>query len=152
MVNRQYRLLWGQGVYWKYCENKDIVVRAPLLMVVYWLILPPSPTQTPWRKSPSGLVIEDTWLHSDTQHSAGISQMQRALHDNTQRSQHTRYVPGGIRTLNPSKRAAADPGRPFNTWVIINKYETVSVWFKVPARTAQKTLYFGYKNRSVNAV
>jgi len=39
-----------------------------------------------------------------------ISLTQRSVPDNTQHSQQTDiHVPGGIRTQNPTKRAAVDP-------------------------------------------
>jgi hypothetical protein len=54
--------------------------------------------------------------HTQTHHtrydSSGrvIGQSQKPLPDNTQHSQETDiHAPGGIRTHNPSKRAAADP-------------------------------------------
>ena len=38
-----------------------------------------------------------------------VSPTQRSLRDDTQQSQETNiHVPGGVRTLNPSKRAAED--------------------------------------------
>ena len=53
------------------------------------------------------LIIEGARSHSDTPHSVELLRMsQRHLLDNTQHSQETN--PGGIRTGNPSKRAAAD--------------------------------------------
>jgi len=47
-----------------------------------------------------------------------ISPTQRRLPDNTQQSQEKDIqAPGGIRTHNPSKRAAADPrDRPRGRW------------------------------------
>jgi hypothetical protein len=61
------------------------------------------------------LIIEASWSHSDTSHSVDssgrvISPTQRPLPDNTQHSQETDiHAAGGIRTRNPSMRAAADP-------------------------------------------
>ena len=52
-----------------------------------------------------------TTTHHSRQDSSGrvISSSQRPLPDNTQHSQQTDiHAPGGIRTHNPSKRAAAD--------------------------------------------
>jgi hypothetical protein len=61
--------------------------------------------------------------HSDTSHSVGLlwtsdRPSQRPLPDNTQRTQETDiHAPGGIRTLNSSKQAAADPRlRPRRHW------------------------------------
>jgi hypothetical protein len=59
------------------------------------------------------LIIEASQSHSDTPHSVRllwrvINPTQRPLPDNTEHSQETNiYAPGGIRTHNPSKRAAA---------------------------------------------
>ena len=72
-----------------------------------------------WRKSPQvcqdPLIHEVSKSHTTTHYhrcdSSGrvISPTQRPLPDNTQHSQHTDiHDPGGIRTHNPSKRAAAD--------------------------------------------
>jgi hypothetical protein len=61
------------------------------------------------------LIIEDTLSHSDAPQSVGLlwtSYQPNAenLSDNTQQSQQTDIRdPGGIRTRNPSKPAAADP-------------------------------------------
>ena len=61
------------------------------------------------------LIIEASWLHSDTPSlidSSGrmISPTQRTLPDNTQHSQQRDiHAPCRIRTHNPNKRAAADP-------------------------------------------
>jgi len=58
-----------------------------------------------------------TGLHNHTPHTVGplwgvINPSQRPLPDSTQHSQETdTHAPGGIRTNNPSKRAAADPHR-----------------------------------------
>jgi hypothetical protein len=56
--------------------------------------------------------FEITFRHNTLYDSSGlvISSMQTPLPDNTRHSQQTDiHVPGGIRTHNPSKRAAADP-------------------------------------------
>ena len=61
-----------------------------------------------------------TAMHHSRLDSSGrvIGPTQRPLPDNTQHSQQTDiHVPGGIRTRNPSKRAAADPRlRPCGPW------------------------------------
>ena len=70
------------------------------------------------------LIQEVSRSHTTTYHSrydsSGrvISPPQRLLPDNTQHSQQTNIrTPGGIRTRNPSKRAAADPRlRPRGYW------------------------------------
>jgi hypothetical protein len=69
------------------------------------------------------LIIEASRSHSDTPHSVGhsgrvISPTQRPLSDNAQHLQETDiHAPGGIRTHNPSKRAAEDPLlRPHGHW------------------------------------
>jgi len=61
------------------------------------------------------LILEASRSHTATHHSrlnsSGrvISSSQRHLPDNTQHSQETNiHAPGGIRTHNPSRRAAAD--------------------------------------------
>ena len=81
-----------------------------------------------WHNSPpvgQGLVIHQvSRSHITTHHSRqdssgrGISSSQRPLHDNTQQSQQTDiHAPGGIRTHNLSRRAAADPRlRPRGHW------------------------------------
>ena len=54
-----------------------------------------------------------TITHSDTRHSVGLlwTSDQPDAPDNTQHSQQTDIqVPGGIRTHNPSKQAATNPG------------------------------------------
>ena len=80
-----------------------------------------------WQNSPTGaqasplLRLHDhtqthhTWLDSPRR---GIGPSQRPLPDSTQHSQETDiHAPGGIRTRNPSKRAAADPPlRPRGHW------------------------------------
>ena len=60
------------------------------------------------------LIDQDSWSHSDTPHSDFSGRVtiptQRPLPDNTQHSQQTDiHAADGIRTHNPSKRAAADP-------------------------------------------
>ena len=57
------------------------------------------------------LITEASRSHSDALHSVGLlSPSQRPLPENKQRSQETDiHAPGGIRTQNPSKLAAADP-------------------------------------------
>jgi len=60
------------------------------------------------------LSVEDTQSNSDTPQSVELlwtsDQPVTQNSDNTQHSQETNiYAPGGIRTSNPSKRAAADP-------------------------------------------
>ena len=70
------------------------------------------------------LIIEDSRSHSVRHTTLGRtplyewSDTQRPLPDNTQNSQETNnHAPGGIRTHNPSKRAAADPRlRPRGHW------------------------------------
>jgi len=66
-----------------------------------------------WAKASSLSRIHDhTQTHRTRYDSSGqvISPTQRPLTDNTQHSQQTDIrAPGGIRTHNPSKRAAADP-------------------------------------------
>ena len=69
------------------------------------------------------LMIETSRSHSDTPQSVdfsgqAISPRQTALPDNTQHSQQTGIpAPGGIRNLNPRKRAATDPHlRPRGHW------------------------------------
>jgi len=68
-------------------------------------------------------VIEASRSHSDTPHWVDvsgrvISPTQPPLPDNSQHSQNINiHAPGGIRTLSPSKRAAADPRfRPRGHW------------------------------------
>ena len=63
------------------------------------------------------LIIEASRLNSDTLHSVGLlwtsdqPPSQRSLPDTIQRSQKKDiHVPSAIRTRNPGKRAAADPG------------------------------------------
>jgi hypothetical protein len=62
------------------------------------------------------LIVEASRSHSDTPHSVRLfwtsdqSVAETCLPDNTQHSQETDiHIPGGIRTENPNKRAAADP-------------------------------------------
>ena len=56
------------------------------------------------------LIIEASGSHSDTPHSVRLSPTQRRLPDKTQHSQETDiHAPGGVRTHDPSKRAAANP-------------------------------------------
>jgi hypothetical protein len=59
------------------------------------------------------LIIEASRSHSDTPYSVGLlwkSDQPDARPGNTQHSQETDiHASGGIRTRNPSKRAAADP-------------------------------------------
>jgi hypothetical protein len=60
------------------------------------------------------LIVEASRSHSNTPHSVGLlwtsDQQQRPLPTNTQYSQDTDFhALGGIRTHNPSQRAAADP-------------------------------------------
>ena len=70
------------------------------------------------------LLFEVARSHSDTPHSVGLlhksdqARKQRPLLDNTQHSQETDiYAPGGIRTRNTNKLAAADPRlRPSGQW------------------------------------
>ena len=77
--------------------------------------------------------------HTQTHHtrcdSSGrmISPTQRPLPDNTQQSQEKDiHVPGGIRTRNPSKPAAADPRlRPRSNWNKLKaKYRTKIFFFQ----------------------
>jgi hypothetical protein len=78
----------------------------------------PVPLFLSWRSNPSGprsphcrgFMI--TLRHTTPGRTSGrmINSSQRPLPDNTQHSQETdTYAPGGIRTKNPNKRAAADP-------------------------------------------
>jgi hypothetical protein len=74
-----------------------------------------------WAKASALSRIPDhTQTHHSRQDSSGrvIMSSQRPLPDNTQHSQETDiHAPGGIRTCNPSKRAAADPLlRPRGHW------------------------------------
>jgi hypothetical protein len=69
------------------------------------------------------LIVDASRSHLDTAHlvdSSGrvITWTQKPLPDNTQHSQQTDiHAPGGIRTRNPSKRAAVDPRlRPRGHW------------------------------------
>jgi hypothetical protein len=61
------------------------------------------------------LAVEPSRSHPDTPHSIGLLWTSdqpdaRPLPDKTQRSRETEFHdPGGIRTRNPSKRAATDP-------------------------------------------
>jgi hypothetical protein len=63
------------------------------------------------------VIIEASRSHSDTPHSVGLlwksdqpDARDLSLPDNTQHSQETDiHASGGIRTHNPSKRAAVDP-------------------------------------------
>jgi len=60
----------------------------------------------------AGLHGHPHWTHHTRQDSPGrvISPTQRTPPDNTQQSRETDiHVPGGVRTHNPSKRAAVDP-------------------------------------------
>jgi len=56
------------------------------------------------------LIIEDSRSHPDTTHSAGLLWTSDQSDAETSTWQHTTdiHAPGGIRTQNPSKRAAAD--------------------------------------------
>ena len=61
------------------------------------------------------ICFEKLFLKEDTSQSVGLSSEQvispthRTIPDNTQQSHETDiHAPGGIRTYNPSKRAAAD--------------------------------------------
>jgi len=70
-----------------------------------------------------------------------ISPTQRSLPDNTQDSQETDiHAPSGIRTLNPSKRAAADPrlGRRGDWDRLVRRYGT-----KIPDRFILKVILKG---------
>ena len=84
-------------------------------------------THTRWRNSHQWAVatsISKIHDHTQTHHtrydSSGrvIGKTQRLLPNNTQPSQEPDiHAPSGIRTPNPSKRAAADPGlRPRGHW------------------------------------
>jgi hypothetical protein len=76
--------------------------------------------QPPWTRASSFTRFVHTTTHHSRYDFSGrvISSSQRPLPDNTQHSQQTDiHVPGGIRTHNPSKRAAADPRlRPRGYW------------------------------------
>jgi hypothetical protein len=60
------------------------------------------------------LIVEDSWSHSDTPHSVGLLWTSDQLDAETSAWQTTLkkdqniHAPGGIRTHNPSQRAAAD--------------------------------------------
>ena len=76
--------------------------------------------------------------HHSRQDSSGrvISSSQRSLPDNTRHSQQTNiHAPGGIRTRNPSKRAAAERRlRPCGHWdrrKIYRTYNVLSLYFKL---------------------
>jgi len=61
------------------------------------------------------VIVEVSRSHSDTPHSVVLlwtrDHLEFSLPDNTQHSQETGiHVPGGIRTRNPSRRAAAGMG------------------------------------------
>ena len=80
------------------------------LFVCFWRDPPPAPPVG------QGLIHEVPRSHTTTHHSRQdssgrvISPSQRPLPDNTQQSQQTNiHAPGGIRTHNLSRRAAADP-------------------------------------------
>jgi hypothetical protein len=68
------------------------------------------------------LIIEVLWSHSDTPHSVGLLWESDQPDAGTSTWQHTTFttdihVPGGIRTYNPSSRAASDPRlRPRGHW------------------------------------
>jgi len=61
------------------------------------------------------LIVEDSWSHSDAPHSVGLlwtsdqpdAETYTLQHITITRNRH--LCPGGIRTNNSSKRAAADP-------------------------------------------
>jgi hypothetical protein len=87
------------------------------------------------------------WPHSVGPSGRAIGPSQRPLPDNTQHSQETDiHVPGGIRTLNPSKRAAADPhlrqrghwDRPF--WHMIDSKYSSGLSFAAPLWYSWKCL------------
>ena len=88
------------------------------------------------------LILDVSRSHTTTQHirqdSCGrvISSSQRPLPDNTQHSQQTNiYVPGGIRTHDLSRRAAADPRlRPRGYWDRLTGSYTVAKVVKVLAK------------------
>jgi hypothetical protein len=63
------------------------------------------------------LIFDASWSHSDTPHSVGILCTSDQPEAETSTWQHTTLTPGGIRTHNLSKRAAADPRlRPRGHW------------------------------------
>jgi len=69
------------------------------------------------------LIIEDSWLHSDTPHSVGILWTSEQPDTETSTWQHIKITrdrnvsPGGIRIRNPRMQAAADPRlRPRGHW------------------------------------
>jgi len=70
------------------------------------------------------LIVEASRSHPDTSHSVGLlwtndrPDTETSLPDNTQNSQKTEiHAPGGIRTRNISRRAAAYPSlRPRGQW------------------------------------
>ena len=75
------------------------------------------------------LTVESSRSHSDTPHSVGLLWTSYHPVSQTCASQHTTltrqniHAPGGTWTINPSKRAAADPrhwDRPFKRLPVIN--------------------------------
>jgi len=63
-------------------------------------------------------LFEVSTSHWDTPHSVGHLELGHAENSASQHSQETDiHAPGGIRTYNPNKRAAADPRlRPHGHW------------------------------------
>jgi len=78
------------------------------------------------------LIVEDSWSYSDTLGRTPQDEWP-ARPDNTQLSHETDiHAPGGIRTHNPNKRAAADPRlRPRCHWdrrpAKVSKWNDISV-------------------------
>jgi hypothetical protein len=93
------------------------------------------------------LIIEATRSHSGTPHSVGflwtIDQPDAETCDNTQYAQETDiHAPGGIRTRNPSKRAAALPRlRPRGHWGSLSEYILHEIL--LTGKVSWKTLQFG---------
>ena len=80
--------------------------------IYHWCFFLPWSNSPQWAKAFSlSRIHNHTQTHNTRQDSSGrvISLSQRPLPDNTQHSQQTDiHAPGGIRTHNPSQRAAAD--------------------------------------------
>jgi hypothetical protein len=88
------------------------------------------------------LIVEASWSHSDTPHSVGLLWTSDQPVAETSTWQHTTITrdrhscPGGIRTHNPNKRAAADPrprprghwDRPM-VWILKRKPAEFVYWF-----------------------
>jgi hypothetical protein len=90
-------------------------------LYIVWLYVPP-PSSSTALVGLGILTVEASRSHSDIPRSVGLlwtsDQPVAETSDNTQHSQETNiHAPGGIRTHNPSQRAAADPRlRPRGHW------------------------------------